>query len=211
MFESADGILRQFSLAQMAGKSDNPQASSSSSLKTSSPSLGGSLVGLHIVQNPRTRERYVVGGADDGSIAFWSLRSLMPFFSISICLFIMLIVNLSWLLGGRYSLHLLQKSFNLKQTQRVHCVAAHYALRGMERLLSSSSMVYTCDYQSRFVLSPTLNIILQSLPHSWVCCASETRMPWWKQLTSDLWRPTCPIVGFSNQRVVAFIWRRQSR
>ncbi|PPQ70616.1 hypothetical protein CVT25_011982 [Psilocybe cyanescens] len=69
----SDGILRQFSLAQMAGKSDNPQASSSSSFKTSSPSLGGSLVGLHIVQNPRTRERYVVGGADDGSIAFWSL------------------------------------------------------------------------------------------------------------------------------------------
>ncbi|KDR82569.1 hypothetical protein GALMADRAFT_237950 [Galerina marginata CBS 339.88] len=70
----SDGILRRFSLAQMARKSDQP-ISTSSSIKTSNPPLSGHVVGLHVVQNPRTRERYIVGGADDGSIGFWSLNT----------------------------------------------------------------------------------------------------------------------------------------
>lgn len=36
--------------------------------------LNGFVVGLHLVQNDRTRERLIVGGADDGSVAIWSLE-----------------------------------------------------------------------------------------------------------------------------------------
>jgi len=36
--------------------------------------LNGYIVGLHLVQNDRTGERLIVGGADDGSLAIWSLE-----------------------------------------------------------------------------------------------------------------------------------------
>ncbi|KAI0298119.1 hypothetical protein B0F90DRAFT_1818820 [Multifurca ochricompacta] len=38
--------------------------------------LNGSVIGLHIAQNDRTGERLIVGGADDGSVAIWSLGSM---------------------------------------------------------------------------------------------------------------------------------------
>jgi len=36
--------------------------------------LNGYITGLHVVQNVRTKERFVLGGADDGTIAFWELE-----------------------------------------------------------------------------------------------------------------------------------------
>ena len=36
--------------------------------------LNGYIIGLHVIQNDRTGERLVVGGADDGSVAIWSLE-----------------------------------------------------------------------------------------------------------------------------------------
>ena len=36
--------------------------------------LKGCVIGLHVIQNDRTGERLVVGGADDGSVAIWSLE-----------------------------------------------------------------------------------------------------------------------------------------
>jgi hypothetical protein len=36
--------------------------------------LKGYVIGLHVIQNDRTGERLVVGGADDGSVAIWSLE-----------------------------------------------------------------------------------------------------------------------------------------
>lgn len=36
--------------------------------------LDGIIVSLHISQNDRTGERLIVGGADDGSVAIWSLE-----------------------------------------------------------------------------------------------------------------------------------------
>ena len=36
--------------------------------------LNGYVIGLHVIQNDRTGERLVVGGADDGSVAIWSLE-----------------------------------------------------------------------------------------------------------------------------------------
>lgn len=70
----ADGHLRQYTLGQMARKEKKSPISPTSSTKCSDASLGGRLLGLHTVQNQRTREKYIVGGADDGSIAFWSLK-----------------------------------------------------------------------------------------------------------------------------------------
>lgn len=40
-------------------------------LKTSASHLDGHPVALHVVQNSRTAERYIVGGGDDGSVAIW--------------------------------------------------------------------------------------------------------------------------------------------
>jgi WD repeat-containing protein 7 len=36
--------------------------------------LNGSITALHIIQNDRTGERLIIGGADDGSVAIWSLE-----------------------------------------------------------------------------------------------------------------------------------------
>lgn len=36
--------------------------------------LKGYVIGLHVIQNDRTGERLIVGGADDGSVAIWSLE-----------------------------------------------------------------------------------------------------------------------------------------
>ena len=36
--------------------------------------LAGAITGLHLVQDRRTGEGLLVGGANDGSIAFWSLK-----------------------------------------------------------------------------------------------------------------------------------------
>jgi hypothetical protein len=36
--------------------------------------LKGYVIGLHVIQNDRTGERLVIGGADDGSVAIWSLE-----------------------------------------------------------------------------------------------------------------------------------------
>ena len=36
--------------------------------------LNGYIIGLHLVQNDQTGERLIVGGADDGSLAIWSLE-----------------------------------------------------------------------------------------------------------------------------------------
>lgn len=38
--------------------------------------LNGSITGLHLIQNDRTNERFIVGGSDDGCLAFWSQEYL---------------------------------------------------------------------------------------------------------------------------------------
>ncbi|KAJ7465077.1 hypothetical protein FB451DRAFT_1262556 [Mycena latifolia] len=66
----ADGHLRQTSLAELCA------ASPPSLRKASDVAIAGEVSGLHIVQNSRTRERFIVGGGDDGSIAFWASDTL---------------------------------------------------------------------------------------------------------------------------------------
>jgi len=66
----ADGRLRQSSLIQMIGDSGKP----SQPEKASAPALNGFLTSLNFVQNPRTKEQFIIGGGDDGSIAFWTVE-----------------------------------------------------------------------------------------------------------------------------------------
>ncbi|KAF9561801.1 hypothetical protein CPC08DRAFT_688535 [Agrocybe pediades] len=69
----SDGYLRQYTLSQMSRKIvEKKTVTKAVSVKTSDAPLSGQILGLHTVQNPRTKEKYIVGGADDGSIAFWS-------------------------------------------------------------------------------------------------------------------------------------------
>ncbi|PBK67260.1 WD40 repeat-like protein [Armillaria solidipes] len=67
-----DGRLRQSSFSQLC------QAAPTSSVKQrkSDVPLSGYIMALHVVRNGRTKERYVVGGGDDGSIAFWTSDTL---------------------------------------------------------------------------------------------------------------------------------------
>jgi hypothetical protein len=65
-----DGRLRQSSLAEMCGdltRTPSPR-------KTSDTALDGFVTGLHLVQNGRTKERFIIGGADDGTVAFWTIE-----------------------------------------------------------------------------------------------------------------------------------------
>ncbi|TFK27655.1 hypothetical protein FA15DRAFT_635254 [Coprinopsis marcescibilis] len=71
----SDGRLRQFSLEHMILNKSASLLASSGASKTSNPPLHGSVIGLRLVQNSRTRERYIVGGIDDGSIAFWNMTN----------------------------------------------------------------------------------------------------------------------------------------
>jgi len=41
---------------------------------TSETALDGFITFLYSVQNERTKEQFIIGGADDGSISFWSLK-----------------------------------------------------------------------------------------------------------------------------------------
>ncbi|KAH9990289.1 hypothetical protein BJV77DRAFT_1013521 [Russula vinacea] len=59
--------------------------------------LNGRVIGLHVVQNDRTGERLIVGGADDGSVAIWSLESMK-----TLVRWILFIVPLQRVLYVRY-------------------------------------------------------------------------------------------------------------
>ncbi|EGN97892.1 hypothetical protein SERLA73DRAFT_55174 [Serpula lacrymans var. lacrymans S7.3] len=67
----SDGRIRLSSLSKLAEK-----ANKSIFEKTSDFPLDGFICSLHLVRNDRTKERFVVGGGDDGSIGTWSLDSL---------------------------------------------------------------------------------------------------------------------------------------
>ncbi|KAJ7162930.1 hypothetical protein C8R46DRAFT_1101904 [Mycena filopes] len=66
----ADGGLSQASLASLCAPAPTTLD------RVSSAAIAGEVAGLHVVQNSRTRERFIVGGGDDGSIAFWSADTL---------------------------------------------------------------------------------------------------------------------------------------
>jgi hypothetical protein len=67
---SADGHLRLLSLEQLC-KCNGPP---SDPIKKSYVPLNGYIIGFQIVTNPRTNDKYFAGGADDGSVAFWSMK-----------------------------------------------------------------------------------------------------------------------------------------
>lgn len=67
LFPPADGHIRQTSLIEMCGRSQPP-----SRTKMSAQALQGYITGLHAIYHPRTKEKLLIGGADDGSVAFWT-------------------------------------------------------------------------------------------------------------------------------------------
>lgn len=69
---SSDGFLRLLSFEQLCQRHDAP----GDPARTSDKPLGGYICCLHVVSNFRTREKYILGGADDGSIAFWTINNL---------------------------------------------------------------------------------------------------------------------------------------
>ncbi|KAG7444190.1 uncharacterized protein BT62DRAFT_988008 [Guyanagaster necrorhizus] len=68
----SDGHLRQTSFSQLCQSAPTFSVKQ----KESDMPLSGYIMALHVVRNGRTKERYVVGGADDGSIAFWTYDTL---------------------------------------------------------------------------------------------------------------------------------------
>ncbi|KAF9453126.1 WD40 repeat-like protein [Macrolepiota fuliginosa MF-IS2] len=69
---NSDGYLRLLSLEQLCQTSDAPP----DPIKVSDRPLNGYITGFHLVTNFRTKDKYIVGGADDGSIAFWAMHNL---------------------------------------------------------------------------------------------------------------------------------------
>ncbi|KAG6827291.1 hypothetical protein H0H93_015696, partial [Arthromyces matolae] len=69
---AADGHLRRSSLIEMIGNSSKTASSSDDE----DIALAGFIASLHLVTNERTKEQFIVGGADDGSVAFWTLDQL---------------------------------------------------------------------------------------------------------------------------------------
>lgn len=66
------GCIRKTSFARMAYNNSN--APGVEPEPVSDIPLDGFVTGLHLVYNERTKERFVIGGADDGSVAFWELE-----------------------------------------------------------------------------------------------------------------------------------------
>ncbi|KAI0671154.1 WD40 repeat-like protein [Trametes maxima] len=64
-----DGRLRRTSLLEAAKSADVPS-------QWSNLALPGPILALDVARNSRTGERIIVGGADDGTIAMWSLDTL---------------------------------------------------------------------------------------------------------------------------------------
>jgi len=67
---AADGILRLWSFGQIC----QPYNAISDPIKMSDKPLDGYILSLHVVSNFRTKERYIFGGADDGSVAIWNSK-----------------------------------------------------------------------------------------------------------------------------------------
>ncbi|KAH7928777.1 hypothetical protein BV22DRAFT_1058262 [Leucogyrophana mollusca] len=76
----SDGRIRRTSLTGLAGGGAGASiASAGTSIfdKVSDLAVDGARIeSLHLVRNDRTKERFVVGGADDGGIGVWSLDTL---------------------------------------------------------------------------------------------------------------------------------------
>jgi WD repeat-containing protein 7 len=84
-FIPADGRLRQLSLAQMLTPGHlSPGGLGHNFVKVSDFAIGGSILTLHLVRNTRTRERFVVGGGDDGSISFWHAESALSYYCFTL-------------------------------------------------------------------------------------------------------------------------------
>jgi hypothetical protein len=65
-----DGYIRKSSFYEIACQVSGTSAAEN----TSNLPLNGSVISLDQVQNYHTKEQYIIGGADDGTVAFWELQ-----------------------------------------------------------------------------------------------------------------------------------------
>lgn len=94
---SGDGRLRRASWANLSiGKAFTACS------ETSNIPLNGEITSLHFVENDRTKEPILVGGADDGSLAFWSSKYAQFRHSVRVIKFVFLVLC-SFARGGQYS------------------------------------------------------------------------------------------------------------
>jgi hypothetical protein len=73
--------------------------------ETSNIPLNGEITSLHFVEDDRTKEPVLVGGADDGSLAFWSSRCAQPHHAVEVIKSNFLVLY-TFARDGRYSLRL---------------------------------------------------------------------------------------------------------
>lgn len=64
---SDDGFIRCLPFTRLV-------KSSCEASEVSDMPLQGNVVSLHVVESERTKERLVIGGADDGTIAVWATK-----------------------------------------------------------------------------------------------------------------------------------------
>jgi hypothetical protein len=79
-------------------------------METSNPRVDSEITSLYIVQNLQTKERFIVSGADDGSISIWTMKYVSLEFrlvDVQIAL-----VRSSCMRDGNYSSHHCAKSFS---------------------------------------------------------------------------------------------------
>jgi hypothetical protein len=72
---TGDGYLRKSSLRQLVGQG----LSGATTDCVSDMPMRGYITSLHVVQNDRTGEKFILGGADDGSIAFWDMKWVLHY------------------------------------------------------------------------------------------------------------------------------------
>ena len=65
-----DGYLLQSSLVELARGIVRPEQGQ----RVSDIPLAGCISSMHVVMNERSGRNVIIGGADDGSVAIWSLK-----------------------------------------------------------------------------------------------------------------------------------------
>ena len=79
-------------------------------METSDPRIDGEITSLYIMQNLQTKERFIVSGADDGSISIWTMKCVnldLRLADVQIAS-----VHSSCMRDGNFSSHRYAKSFS---------------------------------------------------------------------------------------------------
>lgn len=122
-----DGGIRQYTLSRLCGRFDDKLTST----EISDPRIDGEITSLYIVQNLQTKERFIVSGADDGSISIWTMKYVS--LELRLADVQIVLVRSSSMRDGSYSSHHCAKSFSYLLTEQDLWADAYYVLLGMGR------------------------------------------------------------------------------